>query len=491
MITFHRYQPDPRMPRRVYVNGLEGQTSRMHKVWVREGALWLTVEGNDLATSTMRVQASREILRLAQGFESLWAIAQPDPKRPENPVPKTPEPEGLTPAQIRAGLEAALIVHLTPAARQAGLAFRNGLSKAEIIEALMVSPSMAERALAIVARMRAGLNEPAPQKPAPKVEDWLDDTPAPKAPDTPAPDLSDYVKRTEWEGENSRMAEVLHDHSSRMGSIDAELKALRENAPKVFQFPELPAPLKLEGLTHEKFPLLLAALRVKRNVMLVGTAGTGKTHAAEQAAQALGKKLYAQGAVNYTHELLGYMDAHSRYVRTQFRDAYEFGGPILLDEFDGSSAEAPLVINAALANGFCAFPDGTVNKHPDFLCIVGANTDGSGATMQYAGRARLDGAFLNRFFMIRWGIDPRVEEALASGRLAWLAAIRAVRAFVEGKGILDVIATPRDTANGAALLAGGVSPSDVLEGLCMRGALVECWREVVALPAVASFLRGA
>lgn len=224
--------------------------------------------------------------------------------------------------------------------------------------------------------------------------------------------------------------------------------------------------------------------------MLVGPAGAGKTYSAEQAAGVLGRTFYMQGAVTYAHELLGYVDAHSRYVRTQFRDAYERGGLILLDEFDASSAEAGLVINAALANGVCAFPDGTVRQHPDFMCIAGTNTDGSGATMQYAGRARLDGAFLDRFIPMQWGIDPRIEDSLSMGAHSWRDAVRAIRAFAESRGVLDVVATPRAIKFGALMLTQDIARKDVLSRTCYRGALRECWREVEALPAVQTFLKG-
>lgn len=166
------------------------------------------------------------------------------------------------------------------------------------------------------------------------------------------------------------------------------------------------------------------------------------------------------------------------------------GGLILLDEFDASSAESALVLNAALANGACAFPDGLIRKHEDFLCIIGANTDGSGATMAYAGRARLDGAFLDRFVVFDWQIDSRIEDSMAQGNTLWLAAVRAVREFAKARGILDVVATPRATARGAILAQQGMARGLILARTCKRGALVECWREVEALPAVAAFLRG-
>jgi hypothetical protein len=408
-------------------------------------------------------------------------------------------------AAARAALEAANVVHLVPAARMAGFRFRIGLTKAGIIEGLARYPAMMAAAVMALQRLQAGDSPPAP--PRALAADWLDDDNAPApppapilTPPTPQPeprgdvDLSEYAKRT-WTREEILVAEGRS--TRRMDAVQAmvaiaqqDIKALQESRPIVIALPERPEPIPVHGVAHPQFPDLLLTLRAGLHCMLVGPAGSGKTYSAEQAAIILAKKFFAQGAVTYAHELLGYIDAHSRYVRTQFRDAFEHGGIILLDEFDASSPEAALVVNAGLANGFCAFPDGLVQKHPEFVCIVGANTDGSGATISYSGRARLDGAFLDRFIMFRWNVDPRIEAQLSAGNGEWLELVRAVRAFALKRDILDVVATPRAVKFGAALLQQGMPRAAVLERTLKRGALVEAWPEVERLPIVANFLRG-
>ncbi|MBL7373522.1 hypothetical protein INQ23_29830, partial [Escherichia coli] len=62
------------------------------------------------------------------------------------------------------------------------------------------------------------------------------------------------------------------------------------------------------------------------NVWIAGPTGSGKTHAAEQAAHALGVEFYFNGALSMTHELLGFVDAAGTYHTTPFRQAYENGG---------------------------------------------------------------------------------------------------------------------------------------------------------------------
>lgn len=469
---------------RLYVNGIPN-AARFDKVWLQPSDYPLV---HHYGAASPIIDAAVEFLRQWPTWHDALRAAQGNPASPDSPAPD------------RAEFDRAHIAHVSSAARMVGIAFRNGLGKAEIIERILKSGHAAQ-ALQYVRQLQAGnIPKPEPLKPA-QAADWITDddapspTPAPvQPPVAPMAPAGDYVTRPEHAAACKRLADqaaAIGVHAGqRIDTLQAAVKALQDAQPLVIQFPERPAPIKVDGLTHPQFADMLLTLRAGMHCMLVGPAGSGKTYSAEQAAGALGRKFFMQGAVTYAHELLGYIDAHSRYVRTQFRDAFEHGGLILLDEFDASSAESALVLNAALANGACAFPDGLIRKHADFLCIIGANTDGSGATMAYAGRARLDGAFLDRFVVFDWQIDPRIEESMAQGNTLWLAAVRAVREFARARGILDVVATPRATSRGAILCEAGMARGLILARTCKRGALVECWREVEALPAVAAFLRG-
>ena len=103
---------------------------------------------------------------------------------------------------------------------------------------------------------------------------------------------------------------------------------------------------------------------------------------AKHCATALGVKFYSVGAVQNEYKLTGFVDAEGRTVRTAFRDAYEHGGLFLWDEVDASAANALVAFNQALANDSFPFPDGMVDRHPDFLAIAAANTYGTGATAE-------------------------------------------------------------------------------------------------------------
>lgn len=223
---------------------------------------------------------------------------------------------------------------------------------------------------------------------------------------------------------------------------------------------------EVEGHKHPAF-LTLARAAASRmgngyapNIWLAGPAGSGKTHAAHQLADALQRPFLHNGALSMAHELLGFIDAAGNYHRTAFRDAYENGGVYLFDEVDGSDNAALLALNAALANGHAQFPDGPIKRHPDCLIIATANTWGAGATAEYVGRAKIDAAFLSRFpVRIAWDYDAALEKALAGQFPAWAQRVQRAREKARAAG-LKVLIDPRCTQAGAALLAAGFEPDE-------------------------------
>ena len=248
------------------------------------------------------------------------------------------------------------------------------------------------------------------------------------------------------------------------------------------------------GIQHHNFEKLVHIVHAGQPVMLVGPAGTGKSHAAEQAAQVLGLEFFAMsvGAQTSKSDLIGYMDAMKNYVSTPFRKAYEQGGLFLLDEIDAGNSNVLIQLNAALANGYMSFPDEMVRRHENFRFVASANTFGLGANRQYVGRNQLDAATLDRFVTLQWDIDTNVEESLAIGRYGtpWLGVVRMVREYVESRE-LRVVVSPRATQRGAKLLAAGLDFNDVLHMALLsqfpadekKDLHVKChtaWREAVA-----------
>ncbi len=229
---------------------------------------------------------------------------------------------------------------------------------------------------------------------------------------------------------------------------------------------------KVDGVTHEMFPRVLAAVHRGVNVYLPGTPGTGKSHMVEQIAEALAVPfgVTSFSPMSTESKLLGFRNANGDTVRTVFRDRYEFGGVMLLDELDNANGAIIAVMNGGLANGQMEFPDGVVKKHPDFVAIATANTLGTGPTAEFSGRQKLDPATLNRFVKFFIDTDETMEDAIVHGMIglelgsAWLKKVRHVR-----RAILDLrikhFCTMRDSINGARMIAPGDGAFSQLEAL--------------------------
>lgn len=251
-------------------------------------------------------------------------------------------------------------------------------------------------------------------------------------------------------------------------SVEGELKELREQVKKNQKL-EVKVGDKVnvvEGLRHKQLEQLINYSLLRLSPLLVGMAGTGKTHAGEQVATALGLPFFSisVGAQTTKTDIMGYMDANGKYIRTHFREAYENGGVFLMDEIDAGNANVLITINAALSNGLAAFPDAMIKKHDDFVFIASANTFGNGANRQYVGRNQLDAATLDRFAIIEWFIDDDLEKSLSHGLNgnAWYMAVKAARDYVAEKNIRALI-SPRATQKGSKLLDIGQDLGEVID----------------------------
>jgi AAA domain (dynein-related subfamily) len=228
----------------------------------------------------------------------------------------------------------------------------------------------------------------------------------------------------------------------------------------------------VEGVTHEMFPKVLAAVQRGVNVYLPGPPGTGKSHMVKQIAEALDIPfgVTSFSPMSTESKLLGFRSANGDTVRTVYRDRYEFGGGMLMDELDNANGAVIAVLNGGLANGFMEFPDGVVDRHPDFVCIATANTLGTGPTAEFAGRQKLDPATLNRFVKIFIDTDETMEDSIVTDMLgettatAWLKKVRHVRRAVADLRIKHFV-TMRDSINGARLIAPGAGKFSQVEAL--------------------------
>lgn len=167
-----------------------------------------------------------------------------------------------------------------------------------------------------------------------------------------------------------------------------------------------------EGFYHERYDDILVQTQMDEPVMLIGPAGSGKNVAVSQVADSLGLHMYYTNNASNEFKLTGFIDAGGNYQETEFYKAFKNGGLFFLDEIDNSDPSALIVINSALANGYMAFPNETIERHKDFRIVAAANTWGKGADLQYVGRNALDAATLDRFDNIFFDYDQKLEEHL-------------------------------------------------------------------------------
>ena len=270
---------------------------------------------------------------------------------------------------------------------------------------------------------------------------------------------------------------------------------LRDVRPEVLVEIEILHHLALEG-RHCATPLLLCAVAARVPVWIYGDSGSGKSTAAELVARELSLPFSAISVCPTTtkSDVLGYMDAGGTYRTTEFRKRFEGGGVFLIDEIDKANAQVIAVLNSALSNDLCAFPDGMIRRHEDCVIIAAANTIGRGANVRFVGRAPVDATTLDRFIFLHMDIDENLENALAGlafdqnklvnvgegghvGTEGWVDYVRQVRHAVANLGI-DQIISPRATLYGLRLLKMGVGATHVKE-MCVWKGMREADRERV------------
>jgi len=331
---------------------------------------------------------------------------------------------------------------------------------------------------------------PVPVPEAPKADPMPAPVPTRPANESPVTDTADAAAKIaeilagvagNAKLDEARVMELIREHGGSPAHVTIDLRT-----------PAMPEGVPGERVMHYREPLLMAAVNAGVNVMLVGPAGSGKTTAAQNVANALGIPFYFTGAIDSPYKLTGFIDAQGRVVRTAFREAFEHGGLFLFDEYDGSLPGAVLPFNAATANRVCDFPDGIVRAHPDFRAVAACNTFGRGSDRQYVGRLQQDAATLDRFATLTWDYDPALESAMiglprpsdapvppsitpvtsdrALREIAalWFERVRKVRARIEEQKIRHVV-SPRATVAGVKLLSAGWNWHETEEAVIFKG----------------------
>lgn len=196
----------------------------------------------------------------------------------------------------------------------------------------------------------------------------------------------------------------------------------------------------VSGVMPPEFDAIVQTVAEGVYVYLHGPAGCGKSYMAEKVAEALGLQFYAMQQVFYEHQVVGFIDANGTRHETPFSEAYQHGGLVLLDEFDGSSEEAAVTFNNALANGVINLPGlGNVKKHPDFRCIAAGNTGMTGADINYTARRVLDASTKDRFFFVPVDYCEAVEQSKANYDDEIVSFVHDVRKAIKAAGLSTIV----------------------------------------------------
>ncbi len=217
---------------------------------------------------------------------------------------------------------------------------------------------------------------------------------------------------------------------------------------------------------HGSLGLLIQLLNIGEPPYLKGPAGSGKSTAAEMAAESFGLEFYHTGKVDSKYDLIGFKDANGNYQSSSLYAAYKDGGVFLWDEVDASAPDALTAFLNLIEGTSYEFPCGKVKRHPDFKPMAAGNTSMLGADQTYTGRARQDGAFKDRFTEIDWNYDQDMETALY-GRIP-SEIVQGIRSKAASLNVRHVI-SPRATRRLQKFLQ--IYPTDRAVELAVRNGL--------------------
>lgn len=175
---------------------------------------------------------------------------------------------------------------------------------------------------------------------------------------------------------------------------------------------------------HEEFDNVLKFILLGETPYMIGPSGCGKTYMLEQQiAKLLGMQVVTDSYITFEQAVIGYTNSgNGAYVPSNFYRCYKYGDIYFLDEIDNGIANATIILNKFMGNSndSFTFPDGiTINRHPNFRIVTAGNTKGSGRTLAYNTRQKMDEATLQRMVPIELEYDNRIECRILKGYKAW------------------------------------------------------------------------
>jgi hypothetical protein len=240
---------------------------------------------------------------------------------------------------------------------------------------------------------------------------------------SPSPEVVEAVVKI-----NGMMIQAVEELKKKMDILYPRVQELEKTkdqpaGPVTVEIKKEGKPVKVlkDKILPKNYKRVLDLAMARRNILLTGSPGCGKTYLARLVADSLDLEF---GGISCTSEmskseLVGRMVPNMAkgtdvYQSTDFVKLYKNGGLFLLDELDAADANVLLTLNTALANGYINLPIGRAEMHEDFVLIATANTFGVGNSRTFAGRNQLDGATLDRFHIgtVLCDYDRDVERSL-------------------------------------------------------------------------------
>ena len=247
--------------------------------------------------------------------------------------------------------------------------------------------------------------------------------------------------------------------------------------------PDLPT-ITIEG-AHYLMARLIRLVAAGIHVYLWGPAGTGKTTALMQAAQALGREFEVDTLDVSTSRTMvqGYKSlSDNSPSHTAFTRCWTGGKFYIADECDNAPGNVQTLFNSALANGHAPLGWASVERAEGFGFGAAGNTPGK-PTAMFPDRRPMSAAFADRLYFMHWPIDPAIECRAAGLPVPpvpyrkertctaqdWGQWVQNVRAWAASNAA-TLMVTPRATLTGLQALAVGETPEEVAHGLVFRGA---------------------
>ena len=224
-----------------------------------------------------------------------------------------------------------------------------------------------------------------------------------------------------------------------------------------------------EEVKHYSYDDISMMIELNIPVFLAGPAGAGKNFTVEQIAKDIDYDFFYTNSIQQEYKLTGFIDACGDFHDTEFYKACvdEKDCIFFLDEIDASIPEVLVLINSAIANGYFEFPTGRVDlKNVHF--VAAGNTVGTGADDMYTGRFVLDAATLDRFAIIDFGYDTRVEMYVSKNNDSLVEFIEDMRNQSEEKGIRATFSL-RCIVNTEKLEAKGMDLKKILKMVIFKG----------------------